>query len=255
MRIRFRARSTRSKRKEYSASAASPRARTSAMIAATASSTSTDDSRLAFNSATNRASKSGASASRNTAMANLFGSPDPSLSLCDGQRVAGTIASGLSRPNVAKLGFQTFHLEPRDRAVGESQEYHARWRLGLLERDGQQIQPVVGPLVREAQMRNTEHAIKAQNGPDPIVRPELRADPVIAHAAEDKTLLLGKPGHVLAAHASILNVGRNHIEPLALQRDEFQLCIGPLHTQPEMRSMSAPQALSLCSSRSKPRSR
>src|SRR5258708_11791796 len=104
-------------------------------------------------------------------------------------------------------------------------------------------------------MGNAEHAIKAQNRSDPLLRPELGADPVVAHAAEDETLLLGKPGHALAAHASILNVRRNHVETLALQRDELQLCVGRLHAQPEMRSMSAPHALSLCSSRSKPRSR
>ena len=41
-------------------------------------------------------------------MANLFGSPDLSLSLRVSQRVAGTFAGWLSRPDVAKLGFETF---------------------------------------------------------------------------------------------------------------------------------------------------
>ena len=111
-------------------------------------------------------------------MANLFGSTGSSSSLRAGQRVARTFAGRLTRPDVAKLGFETFDLQPRDRAVGERQEHHARRRLGLLERHGQQVQPVVGPLVREARVaKRRARDRSAATRSDPLLRPGLRAAP------------------------------------------------------------------------------
>src|ERR1700722_5908050 len=156
MRMPCFARSTRSNHDEYSARATSPRARTSAMIVATASSTSSDASRLAFSNATNLASKSAALASRNAGMAPKISS----VRLGEGQSMAGAVAGLLARSDVAKLGFETFDFQPGDGAVGERQKNHSRRRVSILERHGQQVQPVARSQVPEAEMRDAEHAVE-----------------------------------------------------------------------------------------------
>ena len=125
--------STRSKRREYSASAASPRARTSSMMAATAASTSAAASRLAPSSAAKRCSKS---ADRDVEF-NRHKTSLTRLRQTAGrvrQRVAGTALGRRAKLHVAKLDLDAFDVEAHQRAVGEGEHDHAGRRIGLLER-------------------------------------------------------------------------------------------------------------------------
>src|SRR5690242_18672028 len=105
-------------------------------------------------------------------------------------------------------------------------------------------------------MRNLEDAIEAQHALDALLRPRFRADPVIAHAHEDEPSQLREPRHVGALDAGVLHMRGNDAETLPVERDQLERLAKRLHRlQLARRAMSAPQAPSFSSSRSKPRSR
>src|SRR5262249_21936334 len=144
-------RSTWSSFRLSSIKARSPRAATSAMIPRTTASTSADASRLAARKARKRSVKSGARRSRRIGMALSYrpgrisgqwrGWEEPSTPGVG--RVVGmdrTHGRRPGRPQIGKLGFQAFDLEPQRPPARENEIHDPGGRIGLGKFDREEVE-------------------------------------------------------------------------------------------------------------------
>src|SRR5271165_437891 len=216
-------------------------------MSATTASTSAEDSRLAPSRTSKRRSKSADRISSSIAIRSSLTEWSDRRRV--GQGVSSAGGGGLPEPDVAHLRLDAFNLEPDQRTVGEGEDDHSGRRIGLFEGHSEQVEDVVAGLVVQSEMRDAQDAVEAQQARHALRRPGFRADPVVAHAGDDKAAMARLPHHIGALDAGILHMRRDHFEALAIQREEFEAWLDDVHRQPVIRMMSAPQAPSFSSSR------
>ena len=71
-------------------------------------------------------------------------------------------------------------------------------------------------------MRDLQHAVEPQHAGDALLGAGLGADPVVAHAGDQKATLAWQPGHVDAFDAGVLNVRRNDAQTLPVERNQLE---------------------------------
>src|SRR5580692_2721365 len=130
--------------------------------------------------------------------------------------------SGDAMSHVVEFGLDALNVQTHQRAIGEGEDDNAGRRIRLLERYRQQIERRIRVGLRKSEMRNLQYAVEPQHTRDALLRAGLRADPVVAHAGDQKAALPRQPGHIDAFDAGVLNMRGNDPQALSVERDQLE---------------------------------
>ena len=99
-------------------------------------------------------------------------------------------------------------------------------RIALGEFDGEQIEPRLLVRLIETAALAAEHALEAQRGAAaPVFRGMLGIDhrhPVETVERHDEAMFARQPKHVADPHQRVLHMGRDHLDVVAVERDELE---------------------------------
>ena len=133
-----------------------------------------------------------------------------------------TPVCGPDRAYVLHLHFNAFHVDLDGTAIGEDQGGGARWRVRLLERNGEQIEDGVLPGPVDPTHPHGFDMLEMHAGQPPLGRLIEAGLPIEPTDLDGEPALLGQENDIAYPQNSVLQMGRDDGQIFRIEGDEFE---------------------------------